>query len=48
MGLTLVLNDQRSDLDLAGNEAMIREAVAQVGVQMDIQTGADGTTITFY
>lgn len=44
----MVLDDQSSQLDLSANEATIREAALQLGVQMDVQQGEQGTTITFF
>ena len=48
LGLVMVLDDQSSQLDLSANEATIREAALQLGVQMDVQQGEQGTTITFF
>lgn len=48
LGLTLVLDDQQSDLDLSANEATIRETAGMMRVKVDFETSDSGTTITFY
>ena len=48
LGLTVVLNDARTELDLRENEAMIRETAALLGIEVHFETGADGVSVTFF
>lgn len=48
LGLTLVLDDDRSELSLADYEAMISETTQLLGIKVDVQTAEGRTTITFY
>ncbi len=48
LGLTLVLADHRSDLNLAEVEAMIGETAQLMNIKIDIQRSDEGTTVTFY
>lgn len=48
LGLVVALDDSQTELDLKENEATIREAASQIGVQIEIRSGTEGNTITFY
>ncbi len=48
LGLTLVLDDHRSELSLADNEAMIQETAQMMGLKLDVQRSETGATFTFY
>ena len=48
LGLTLVLDDQRSEMSLADYEAMIAETTQLLGIKVDVQSVDGRTTITFY
>lgn len=48
LGLTLSLSDEKTDLSLSENEAMIRETAALLGIQVHIEQSAEGTYVTFF
>ncbi|KIC51866.1 MULTISPECIES: hypothetical protein [Tateyamaria] len=48
LGLTLVLDDGRTELDLAENEAMIRETAQLLGLQVHFERNEAGLSVTFY
>lgn len=48
LGLTVVLDDGRTDLDLVENEAMIRETAALLGLQVHFEPNEAGVSVTFY
>ncbi|MEL6483001.1 MAG: hypothetical protein AAFQ75_16250 [Pseudomonadota bacterium] len=48
LGLTLVLDDSRTALDLAENEPMIRETATMLGVQVHFEHRDDGSSVSFY
>ena len=48
LGLTVVLNDAQTDLDLRENEAMIRETASLLGLQVHFEEGGGGVSVTFY
>ncbi|MFL4469775.1 hypothetical protein ACERZ8_07810 [Tateyamaria armeniaca] len=48
LGLTVVLDDHRSEMSLADYEAMIAETTQLLGISVDVQRAGDRTTITFY
>lgn len=48
LGLTVSLTDENASLSLADNEAMIRETVAMLGIQLSVEHGANGTFMTFF
>ena len=48
LGLTLVLDDGRTDLDLAENEAMVRETAAMLGIQVHFERNEMGMSVSFY
>ena len=48
LGLTLILDDSRTDLSLTENEAMLRETATMLGLQIHVEQHDGGTTVTFY
>lgn len=48
LGLTLVLDDGRTELDLSENEAMIRETATLLGLQVHFEPNEGGVSVTFY
>ncbi|MEM8577178.1 MAG: hypothetical protein AAGF60_04960 [Pseudomonadota bacterium] len=48
LGLTLVLDDARTELDLAQNEAMIRETAQLLGVQVHFERNEGSVSVTIY
>ncbi|MEL6452975.1 MAG: hypothetical protein AAFQ19_17110 [Pseudomonadota bacterium] len=48
LGLTIVLDDGQTDLDLAENEPMIRETATLLGLQVHFERRDGGMSVTFY
>ena len=48
LGLTVVLDDGQSELDLLENEAMLRETAALLGVQIHVEQRDSGVSVTFF
>ncbi|MEO0937732.1 MAG: hypothetical protein AAFY38_06220 [Pseudomonadota bacterium] len=48
LGLTVVLDDGRSELNLKDNEAMIRETAQLLGIQVHFENGNGSVSVTFY
>lgn len=48
LGLTLVIDDGRTELDLLENEAMIRETATMLGIQVHFDSNETGASVTFY
>lgn len=48
LGLSLSLDDEAARLSLRGNEEMLRETAAGLGLNIHIEDHASGTTVTFY
>ena len=48
LGLTVVLDDGQSELDLLENEAMLRETAALLGVQIHVEQRDSGASVTSF
>ena len=48
LGLTVSLTDANAPVSLAENEAMIRETVAMLRIQLSFEHDESGTYVTFY
>ncbi|WP_415401437.1 hypothetical protein [Tateyamaria sp. SN3-11] len=48
LGLTVVLDDGQSELDLLENEAMMRETAALLGIQVHVEQRDSGVSVTFF
>ena len=48
LGLTIVLDDTRTELDLIENEAMIREPAAMLGLQVHFEDSDNGCSVSFF
>ena len=48
LGLTIVLDDTRTELDLIENEAMIRETAAMLGLQVHFENSDNGSSVSFF
>lgn len=48
LGLTVSINDERTELSLKENEPMIRETAALLGLQVQFDETEAGTYATFY
>ncbi|GGX43430.1 hypothetical protein GCM10007385_09180 [Tateyamaria omphalii] len=48
LGLTVVLDDGRSEVSLSENEAMIRETASLLGIQVHFEPNESSVSVTFY
>lgn len=48
LGLTVVIDDARTELDLRENEPMIRETASLLGVQVHFEQGENSVSVSFY
>jgi hypothetical protein len=48
LGLTVMLDDQRAEVSISENEAMIRETARIMGINVDFQQGDKGMVAIFY
>ncbi|WP_299685724.1 hypothetical protein [uncultured Tateyamaria sp.] len=48
LGLTIVLDDAQTELDLRENEAVIRETANMLGIQMHFEVSDGGCSVSFF
>ena len=48
LGLTVVIDDSRTELDLLENEAMVREAARLLGLQVHFAQSDGGVSVSFF